>query len=99
MNKTGMVVFFMLFSVGFFANTVFSADLSIGNDTLINVVSDVSLPELKPLRSYPNAIPISTPTDVFFSFILANSDIRPSKVSVQQTDENGIYIKETGNLV
>lgn len=66
--------------------------------TTVNVISGEDNPVLKPLGCTPDAIPLSTPTDVLFSTALTGSTVKPSQVTVEQVDEYGNTIAALGQL-
>jgi len=67
--------------------------------TIVNVISGEENPILNPLGSNPDAISISTPTDVFFTTILSGSGLKPIEVFLEEIDGVGNLVRVLGALV
>lgn len=66
---------------------------------IVNVISDEGHPVLNPLGSDPDAISISTPTNVLFTTMLMGTDLMPTEVVLEEVDQSGNLIQIIGELV
>ena len=65
----------------------------------VNVISEEENPFLNPLGSDPDTISISTQTNVLFTTMLTNSDLKPTMILIEEVDESENLVRVLGELV
>ena len=66
--------------------------------TIVNVLGGDEDPIINTLGSTPDAINISTPTNVLFTCMISNSDLIPTEFIIEEINENGDVINIIGSL-
>ncbi|MBN1815760.1 MAG: S8 family serine peptidase, partial [Sedimentisphaerales bacterium] len=65
----------------------------------VEVTEGDDVPILKPLGAMPDAIPLSTTTDVMFKTIVAKTRQAPETITVEEVDGTGNIVRVLGSLV
>jgi subtilisin family serine protease len=65
----------------------------------VNVLSGIELPELLPLGSEPDGVPISVSTKVTFTTTVVGPEMIPSQVILERVDAAGNFLAVLGQLV
>ncbi len=78
--------------------TIQETGVSRSATTVVHVTSAQQIPVLRPTGTYPDAIPVSTPSDVICTARLS-SDLTPTAVVLEEIDAVGTVLRTLGNLV